>query len=65
MGRKIIESDDEIVTTIMEHHSNFVPWQILSGETGATFKVVDIVDDEGYLISDWQKIVTKKQKSWH
>src|SRR3989339_2125343 len=27
LGRKIVETDDEIVTTIMEHHSNFVPWQ--------------------------------------
>src|SRR3989304_9057644 len=37
LGRKIIESGDEIVTTIMEHHSNFVPWQVLANETGAIF----------------------------
>src|SRR3989338_2116554 len=48
LGRKIIESNDEIVTTIMEHHSNFVPWQILAGEVGAIFKVIDITDD-GFL----------------
>ncbi|HEX7542968.1 MAG TPA: SufS family cysteine desulfurase, partial [Patescibacteria group bacterium] len=45
LGRKIIESGDEIVTTIMEHHSNFVPWQVLAGEVGATFKVIDINKD--------------------
>jgi len=48
LGRKIIESGDEIVTTIMEHHSNFVPWQVLSSEVGAIFKVIDI-NEEGYL----------------
>src|SRR3989344_1000195 len=48
LGRKIIESNDEIVTTIMEHHANFVPWQVLAGEVGAVFKIIDI-DDNGYL----------------
>lgn len=48
LGRKIIAEGDEIVTSIMEHHSNFVPWQVLAGEVGATFKVIDINND-GYL----------------
>lgn len=61
LGRKIIESNDEIVTTIMEHHSNFVPWQVLAGETGATFKIVDI-NEEGYLEVDWNKVITQKTK---
>ena len=47
-GRLNINSGDEIVTTIMEHHSNFVPWQELCRETGAALKIVDITDD-GYL----------------
>lgn len=67
LGRKILESGDEIVTTIMEHHSNFVPWQVLSGEVGATFKIIDI-DDEGYLdlendnLKALKQIITKKTK---
>lgn len=61
LGRKIIESNDEIVTTIMEHHSNFVPWQVLAGETGATFKIVDI-NDEGFLEINWNEVITKKTK---
>ncbi len=61
LGRKIIESDDEIVTTIMEHHSNFVPWQILADETGATFKVVDI-NEEGYLDLKFDEVKSQKAK---
>ncbi len=69
LGRKIIESDDEIVTTIMEHHSNFVPWQVLAGEVGAIFKVIDI-DEEGNLNLEFRiqnsellkQIITKKTK---
>ncbi len=36
---------DEIVVSIMEHHSNFVPWQQLARNTGATLKIIDISDD--------------------
>ncbi len=38
----------ECVTTIMEHHSNFVPWQQLAKKTGAEFKVIPI-SEEGIL----------------
>jgi len=61
LGRKIVETDDEIVTTIMEHHSNFVPWQVLASEVGATFKIIDI-DDEGYLDLGLEKVKNQKSK---
>src|SRR3989344_4174131 len=64
LGRKIINQGDDIVTSIMEHHSNFVPWQQLALENGATFKVIDITDD-GFLDLDFamlDKIITKKTK---
>lgn len=60
LGRKILESGDEIVTTIMEHHSNFVPWQVLTSEVGATFKIIDI-NEEGYLDLENNKSNTLKQ----
>ncbi|KKP85771.1 MAG: Cysteine desulfurase [Candidatus Roizmanbacteria bacterium GW2011_GWA2_35_8] len=44
-GRQNVERNDEIVTTVMEHHSNFVPWQVLATETNAIFKVIDVADD--------------------
>lgn len=36
---------DEVLITVMEHHSNLVPWQALSQEAGLTFRVVDILED--------------------
>ena len=50
-GRDNITAGDVIVTTVLEHHSNFVPWQQLALQTGATLVVVDI-DDEGRLRRD-------------
>ncbi|MBI2051196.1 cysteine desulfurase [Candidatus Roizmanbacteria bacterium] len=63
-GRAGISESDEIVVSIAEHHSNFVPWQVLAGETGAFFKVIDITD-EGYLdldLKNLDEIITKKTK---
>ncbi len=48
LGREIVNQNDEIVTTAMEHHSNFVPWQVLAAENGAVFKVISVTKD-GYL----------------
>jgi len=61
LGRKIIEKNDEIVTTILEHHSNFVPWQMLSQETGAILKVVNINQD-GELDVYGNKLKTQNTK---
>ncbi len=64
LGRKIIGEGDEVVTTLMEHHSNFVTWQQLALENGATFKVIDVADD-GLLDIDFanlDKIITSKTK---
>ena len=50
-GRKNIGKGDLIVLTILEHHSNIVPWQILAAEKGARIEWVDI-DESGRLRQD-------------
>jgi len=50
-GRKNIKSGDLIVLTILDHHSNIVPWQILAAEKGAHIEYVDI-DERGELRQD-------------
>ena len=47
-GRANIGAGDAIVTTQLEHHSNFVPWHVLAREKGATL-AMDEVDDEATL----------------
>lgn len=52
----------EFVSTIMEHHSNFVPWQQLALGFGVPFRVWN-VDASGQLpLKDLEKLVTKKTK---
>jgi cysteine desulfurase/selenocysteine lyase len=50
-GGANLRAGDEIVLTVMEHHSNLVPWQLVAGRTGATLRFVDL-DDEGMLRLD-------------
>ncbi|MGI8731116.1 MAG: SufS family cysteine desulfurase [Solirubrobacteraceae bacterium] len=46
-GRANVGPGDRVVTTQMEHHSNFVPWHMLCRETGATFEMVEVDDECG------------------
>jgi len=61
-GRQNVREGDEIVLSVMEHHSNLVPWQMLAQETGATLRFIDI-DDEGLLRwDDVQRLIGEKTK---
>jgi len=50
-GRQNVQKDDIVVTTEYEHHSNIVPWQLLTKEKGAKLEYIG-VDDNGELILD-------------
>ncbi len=61
-GRKHIQAGDVIAVTAMEHHSNFVPWQILAQEKGAKFCIVEL-NSEGLLDeNDFERILNMKPK---
>lgn len=44
-GAKHLKAGDEVVLTEAEHHSNLVPWQLISRETGAVLRFIPILDD--------------------
>src|ERR671933_1879477 len=54
-GRANVNKDDRIVITEIEHHSNIVPWQILTQEKNAKLDYIG-VDDNGYLkMQDYER----------
>lgn len=56
-GKKNVKAGDAVLVTRLEHHSNFVTWQILCKEVGADFRVVD-VDGEGKLdMASFERLV--------
>ena len=60
-GEEKIRKGDNILTSIMEHHSNFIPWQELAKRKKAKFKVVDIKNGELDL-KDFKKKFNSKTK---
>lgn len=61
-GRTFLKEDDLIILTEMEHHSNLVPWQILSVEKGIRLEFIPITT-EGLLELDvYQKLLEQKPK---
>jgi cysteine desulfurase/selenocysteine lyase len=44
-GMANVSTDDEIVVTAMDHHANFVPWQVLAMRRGAKFRVCELTSD--------------------
>ena len=60
-GSKNLSSGDEILITEMEHHSNIVPWQIISKDTGATLKYIPIHNGQ-LKLDNLDTYITQKTK---
>ncbi len=61
-GRQNIKAGDEIIISVMEHHSNIVPWQILCEQNGAILKIIPINDEGELLIDEYEKLLSDKTK---
>jgi cysteine desulfurase/selenocysteine lyase len=61
-GRERIKAGDEIVLSIMEHHSNIVPWHFLRERQGAVIKWAPIDDDGNFLIEEFEKLLTPRTR---
>ena len=61
-GRECIKPGDEIVLSIMEHHSNIVPWHFLRERQGAVIKWAPVDDEGHFLIDEFEKLLTPRTK---
>jgi len=61
-GEEHIQAGDEIVITIMEHHSNLIPWQQLAIRKQATLKYIGLTKDGQLDMADAEKKITDKTK---
>lgn len=61
-GRQNIHEGDEIVSTLIEHHSNIVPWQLLAKEKHAKLNFIGVDDQARLRLEDIEKVITPKTK---
>ncbi len=61
-GEKNINRGDEIIVSGLEHHANFVPWQTLAMEKGATLKIIPVTSDFQLDLEAYKKMLSRKTK---
>ena len=61
-GGMVLKEGDEIVLSIMEHHSNIVPWHFHRERNGAVLKWAPVDDDGNFLLDAFEKLLTPRTK---
>ncbi len=57
-----LQPGDEIITSVMEHHSNIVPWQMVAKQTGATLKHVRLTPQHTLDIEQYKNLLSENTK---
>lgn len=60
--KQYLRPGDEIILTLLEHHANIVPWQIVAQETGAVLKVVPVDASGQIVLSEYERLFGKRTK---
>ena len=61
-GRANLNEGDEVLVTLMEHHSNIVPWHMICQERGAVLRFVPVTDDGFLDLSSIDTLITERTK---
>ena len=61
-GEEFISEGDEVIISVMEHHSNIVPWQLLAARKGVVLKVIPMNDQGELLLDEYVKLFSERTK---
>ncbi|MGE0669463.1 MAG: cysteine desulfurase [Parachlamydiales bacterium] len=61
-SKAFLEEGDEVLISVMEHHSNIVPWQMVCKERGAHLKFIPINDRGELIFEEFEKLLTDRTK---
>ncbi len=61
-GEEFISEGDEIIISVMEHHSNIVPWQLLAARKGVGIKVIPMNDRGELLVDEYRNLFSERTK---
>lgn len=61
-GRQNIKKGDDIIISTMEHHSNIVPWYILSREKEANLRIIPVTDTGEIIFEEFEKLLSDRTK---
>jgi cysteine desulfurase/selenocysteine lyase len=61
-GMSQLQPGDEIILSVMEHHSNLVPWQFVAQRTGAVLKFVELTDTQEFDLDQFKQLMSDQTK---
>ncbi|MEX2572098.1 MAG: cysteine desulfurase [Gemmatimonadota bacterium] len=61
-GLANLRSGDEVLLTVMEHHSNLVPWQLVAARTGAKLRFIELDDQQRLDLRQLDDLLTPRTK---
>ncbi|MBD2038889.1 SufS family cysteine desulfurase [Leptolyngbya sp. FACHB-321] len=61
-GNANVKQGDEIILSVMEHHSNLIPWQLLAQRTGAVLKFVELTETEEFDLEHFKSLLSDRTK---
>jgi len=61
-GMSQLQAGDEIILSVMEHHSNLIPWQLLAQRTGAVLKFVELTETQEFDLEHYKSLLSDKTK---
>ncbi|PZO36623.1 MAG: cysteine desulfurase [Shackletoniella antarctica] len=61
-GMNTLKAGDEIILSVMEHHSNLVPWQLVAQRTGAVLKFVGLTADQAFDLDQYKELISDKTR---
>lgn len=61
-GRYNLKKDDEVVVSLLEHHANIVPWQMICFETGAKLRIIPVDETGQILLHEYESLLNPKTK---
>lgn len=61
-GMNNLQPGDEIILSVMEHHSNIVPWQFVAQKTGAVLKFVELTPEQTFDLEQFKRLISDKTK---
>lgn len=62
VGMHELCADDEIILSMLEHHANIVPWQMVCAKTGAKLRVIPVQENGQVMLFEYQKMLSEKTK---
>jgi len=59
---EFMKTGDEVIVSVMEHHSNIVPWQLMAAKKGIAIKVIPMNDNGELLLDEYEKLFSDRTK---